>query len=79
MDMAFQRARRWVLAALAASVTAVVVCAPNSACALPIDYDIVYVRAPRFGNDQNSLWPDMARPLTPDAGDPDGGFTLVVP
>src|SRR5215468_6061718 len=82
-NMAFQRARRWVLAALAASVTAAATCAARRACALPIDYDVVYVRPPRYLNSQNSLGP--GRPLTHDPGaslmllHPDGSEELLFP
>ncbi len=34
----------------------------------PVDYDIVYVRSPRPGNNENSFWPDAITPLTPDPG-----------
>jgi hypothetical protein len=43
---------------------------PLAVLAAPVDYDIVYVRAPRHGNNQNSVWPDTVRPLTPEAGAP---------
>ena len=33
----------------------------------PLDYDIVYVRVPRPGNNTNSFWPDATTPLFPDA------------
>ena len=36
--------------------------------AAPIDYDIVYVRAPRFGDSTNSRLPEVATPLVPDPG-----------
>ena len=32
------------------------------------DYDIVYVRAPRFGDNQNSNWPEVFNPGVMDAG-----------
>ena len=32
------------------------------------DYDIVYVRAPRFGDNQNSNWPEVFNPGAMDAG-----------
>ena len=38
-------------------------CTPNI-----VNYDLVYVRAPRFGDNTNSVWPDTVRPLQPDAG-----------
>ena len=33
-----------------------------------VDYDIVYVRAPRFGDATNSEWNDTFTPWSPDAG-----------
>lgn len=38
-------------------------CVPNV-----VSYDIVYVRAPRFGDNQNSMWTDTVRPLSLDPG-----------
>ena len=46
-----------------ATATAVSNCTPNV-----VSYDLVYVRAPRFGDNTNSVWPDTVRPLLPDAG-----------
>ncbi len=34
----------------------------------PIDYDIVYVRAPRYGDSSNATLPEVATPLVPDPG-----------
>lgn len=34
----------------------------------PINYDIVYVRSPRPGDDTNTFWPDAVTPLLLDAG-----------
>lgn len=34
----------------------------------PLPYDLLYVRAPYFGETANSVWPDTVRPLTPDPG-----------
>lgn len=48
------------------------------------DYDIVYVRAPRFGDNQNSNWPEVFNPGVMDAGadlmllHPDGSEELLV-
>lgn len=50
--------------------------APSSAAArtatrateAPVDYDIVYVRAPRFGDLVNATLPEVATPLVPDPG-----------
>lgn len=36
-------------------------CTPNI-----IDFDLIYVRAPRYGDSINSIWPDTVRPLVPD-------------
>ena len=33
-----------------------------------VDYDIVYVRAPRFGDKTNSLWPEVFHPARLDPG-----------
>jgi hypothetical protein len=33
-----------------------------------VNYDIVYVRAPRFGDNENSLWPEVFHPARMDAG-----------
>lgn len=38
-------------------------CVPNV-----VSHDIVYIRAPRFGNNQNSIWQDTVRPLSLDPG-----------
>jgi len=49
-----------------------------------VDYDIVYVRAPRFGDTTNSLWPEVFHPARLDAGadlmllHPDGTEELLV-
>jgi uncharacterized protein (TIGR03437 family) len=34
----------------------------------PINYDIVYVRVPRPGDNVNSTWPEVVTPLIPDPG-----------
>lgn len=33
-----------------------------------VPYDIIYVRAPRYGNDQDTIWPEVTRPLNADPG-----------
>ena len=33
-----------------------------------VNYDIVYVRAPRFGDNENSLWPEIFHPARLDPG-----------
>lgn len=38
-------------------------CTPNV-----VSYDIVYVRAPRFGNATDTIWPEVTRPLNADPG-----------
>ncbi len=48
------------------------------------DYDIVYVRAPRFGDHKNTLWAEIAHPALMDPGadlmllHPDGSEELLV-
>jgi hypothetical protein len=36
--------------------------------AAPIDYDIVYVRQPRYGNNTNTTWPEVFHPAANDPG-----------
>lgn len=49
-----------------------------------VNYDIVYVRAPRFGNNENSLWPEVFHPARLDPGadlmllHPDGSEEVLV-
>ncbi len=56
-----------------------------AAQALPaVDYDIVYVRQPRFGDDINTLWPEVFHPARLEAGadlmllHPDGSEEVLV-
>ena len=57
---------------------------PLSSAPLPVDYSIVYVRAPRFGDDRNSVWPEVGRPTVADPGadlvllQPDGSEEVLV-
>src|SRR6478736_3930372 len=52
--------------------------------AVKIDYDIVYVRAPRKGDAVGTNWPEIANPVFTDAGadlmllHPDGTEELLV-
>ena len=46
-------------------------CTPNV-----VNYDIVYVRAPRYGDYTNSVWPEDVRPLE---ADPGGQLRLLHP
>ena len=46
-------------------------CTPNV-----VNYDLVYVRAPRYGDHTNSVWPDDVRPLQ---ADPGGQLRLLHP
>lgn len=51
----------------------------------PLDYDIVYVRALRHGDNTNSFWPDATTPLMPEPGadlmllHPDGSEEVLFP
>lgn len=42
----------------------------------PITYDIVYVRAPRFGDNTNTIWPEVTTPLLPE---PNADLMLLHP
>jgi hypothetical protein len=50
-----------------------------------IYYDIVYVRAPRYGDDTNTRWPEVFDPISMDPGadlvllHPDGREEVLVP
>ncbi len=37
-------------------------------CAQPVNYDIVYVRQPRFGDNTNTTWPEVFHPAEIDPG-----------
>ena len=50
-----------VLLGLALSLT-------QSATAAALNYDLVYVRQPRFGDQTNTIWPDVFHPAQLDAG-----------
>ena len=58
--------------------------APQHAGAQPVDYDIVYVRQPRFGDNQNTTWPEIFHPGRIDPGadlmllHPDGSEEVLV-
>lgn len=54
---------RLATAAIPASVTALANCTPNV-----VTFDIVYVRAPRYGNNTNAQWLDTVRTTAPDPG-----------
>jgi hypothetical protein len=64
-------------------VLAVVLLPAVSAAVVP--YDIVYVRQPRFGSNNNTTWPEVAHPASIDAGadlmlrHSDGTEELLVP
>src|SRR5688572_5199458 len=50
----------------------------------PVDYDIVYVRQPRFGDNSNTIWPEVFHPARLDPGadlmllHPDGAEEVLV-
>jgi hypothetical protein len=58
--------------------------APAVASGAAVDYDIVYVRQPRYGDQQNTTWPEVAHPASIDPGadlvllHPDGSQELLV-
>lgn len=53
--------RRFAIAALLAVVA-------STAQALPVDYDIVYVRQARYGDATNTTWPEVFHPAALDPG-----------
>ena len=73
--------RTWLLAGFIACTA---YCAPAGAGSLPVDYDIVYVRQPRFGDNQNTTWPEIFHPARIDPGadlvllHPDGSEEILV-
>jgi len=75
---------RWLVPFCALVVTAVTLAQPSIVEAAPIDYDIVYVRQPRFGDTTNTTWPEVAHPAKIDPGadlmllHPDGSEELLV-
>lgn len=50
-----------------AALLAAVVGSPAAAVA-PVDYDVVYVRQPRYGDDVNTTWPEVFHPARLDPG-----------
>ncbi len=55
-----------------------------STFAQAVDYDIVYVRQPRYGDDVNTIWPEVFHPARLDPGadlmllHPDGSEEVLV-
>jgi hypothetical protein len=55
-----------------------------TAAAQPVDYDIVYVRQPRYGDETNTIWPEVFHPARAEPGadlmllHPDGSEELLV-
>ena len=56
--------------ALVAPVLALLALLPPAAVTAqsPPDYDIVYVRQPRYGNETNTIWPETAHPARAEPG-----------
>lgn len=58
--------------------------APWCCLALPVDYDLIYVRQPRFGDNSNTTWPEVFHPARIDPGadlmlrHPDGSEEVLV-
>lgn len=69
---------------LAAICTLAVIAMPLVAVAAPRDYDVVYVRQPRYGDTTNTTWPEVAHPASLEPGadlmlvHPDGSEELLV-
>jgi len=65
-------------------LTSTAFCIPLKAGSQPVDYDIVYVRQPRFGDNQNTTWPEIFHPGRIDPGadlvllHPDGSEEILI-
>jgi hypothetical protein len=77
-----ERERRTLASGIAAFCTLAVTVLPLAAAAR--DYDIVYVRQPRYGDTTNTTWPEVAHPASLEPGadlmllHPDGSEELLV-
>ncbi len=79
--MGCARRRMWGIAMLAAAG----VCGGlHGTAGAAVDYDIVYVRQPRFGDTTNTTWPEVSHPASIDPGadlmllHPDGSEEVLV-
>ena len=69
---------------VAAIWTLAVIVMPLVAHAAPRDYDVVYVRQPRYGDTTNTTWPEVAHPASLEPGadlmllHPDGSEEVLV-
>lgn len=65
------------------AAAALVACC-SAVAAQPLDYDLVYVRQPRFGDETNTTWPEIFHPARADPGadlmllHPDGSEEVLV-
>ncbi len=65
-------------------MTLLAVCAVGAAVAQAVDYDIVYVRQPRYGDNTNTIWPEVFHPARAEPGadlmllHPDGSEEVLV-
>ncbi|MCP3956961.1 MAG: hypothetical protein GY719_03825 [bacterium] len=50
------------------SIALVALLMAASATAQPVDYDVVYVRQPRYGDDTNTIWPEIFHPARAEPG-----------
>lgn len=58
--------RRWLVSCLI--LLTVLLSSGMGGAAPAVPYDIVYVRQPRFGDDTNTNWPEVAHPARLDPG-----------
>jgi hypothetical protein len=76
--------RRFTTSVLALIAACAPLCATLHAGAPVVPYDIVYVRQPRFGDNQNTTWPEVFHPARLDPGadlmllHPDGSEEVLV-
>ncbi|HEY7575651.1 MAG TPA: hypothetical protein VIB08_10840, partial [Thermoanaerobaculia bacterium] len=59
---------RLALAPLTSAARPAAALALSNCTAGVVPWDIVYVRAPRYGDSTNTSWPDTTRPMEPDPG-----------
>ena len=56
----------------------------NAQVTVTVDYDIVYVRQPRYGDENNTIWPEIFHPARAEPGAdlvllrPDGSEEVLV-
>ena len=69
---------------MAAAALTLVVTGVGAAAGQPVDYDVVYVRQPRYGDTTSTIWPEVFHPARAEPGadlmllHPDGSEDVLV-